>query len=125
MSLDVYLLGNTKEVSCECLRCGHKHTTMEEEQLFAANITHNLAQMADAAGLYECVWRPEEQNITQAKELIEPLTKGIIELKANPEKYKKLDPENKWGTYLDFIPWLQDYLNACIAYPEAKLKVSR
>ncbi len=28
--------------------------------LYWRNITHNLTTMASTAGLYECLWRPEE-----------------------------------------------------------------
>ena len=47
--------------------------------------------MAQHAGIYTYLWKPEELKITTAKELIEPLTKGLKRMKSNPEYYKKFD----------------------------------
>lgn len=118
MSLDVTLY----EAKL-CPNC--KKETGEVEELFEANITHNLGRMADKAGIYKHVWRPEEIGITKASELIEPLKNGIIDMKARPERYKPHSADNGWGTYEQFIPWLEKYLNACIEYPDAEIRVSR
>lgn len=112
MSLDVYLLKRCKE-------CKH------EEENYSSNITHNLTRMADAAGIYEALWRPEEIGITEAHQLIEPLTKAVADMKANPEKYKEFNATNGWGTYEQFIPWIEQYLTACIEYPNSIVEVSR
>lgn len=97
----------------------------ESDSVFSANITHNLGRMADAAGIYGIVWRPEENNITTADQLIEPLTKGIETLKADPDKFKTYSSPNGWGKYEDFIPFLEEYLEACKQYPQATVRVSR
>lgn len=34
-------------------------------------------------------------------------------------------PENGWGRYCDFVPWLEAYLQACIDNPEADVEVWR
>ena len=76
MSLDVYLEA--------VVDVGHKdgpHTTV----LYDANYTHNITEMADAAGLYRVVWRPEENGIELAGELVPHLEKGIEALESNPE----------------------------------------
>lgn len=112
MSLDVYLLKRCKE-------CKH------EEENYSANITHNLGKMADQAMIYETLWRPDELGITEANQLIEPLTKGLERMKANPEKFKKFNAENGWGTYEQFVPWIEKYLAACIEYPNSIVEVSR
>ena len=67
------------------------------EILYDDNITHNLNKMADAAGIYKYLWKPEELGIEFAKDLIKPLTKGLKDLKSNPEKYKKYNSPNGWG----------------------------
>lgn len=113
MSLDVYLSIN------ECLCCGRN------DEFYSSNITHNLNKMAMEAGIYDIVWRPEENGITRAKQLIEPLTKAIAEMKADPERFKKFDASNGWGTYEHFIPWLEEYLSACEVEPESLVRVSR
>lgn len=93
--------------------------------VFDANITHNLNQMAAQAGIYDCLWRPDENGYTHASQLIKPLEKGLNELKGRPHHYKKYNPPNGWGTYDDFIPWLESYLQACKDHPDAEIEVSR
>ena len=92
---------------------------------FWANITHNLTAMADEAGIYEIVWRPEENGITHAWQLIEPLREAIATMKADPKRFKKHDAGNDWGTYKDFVPWLEEYLAACIEEPGATVSANR
>lgn len=108
MSLDIRL--TTQPCDC-CKRDG--------DLLFSSNITHNLGKMAEAAGIYEACWRPEEVGITKAVELIEPLTKGLDLLKADPERFRAYDSPNGWGLYEHFVPWVEEYLEACRAHPEA------
>jgi len=97
----------------------------ETNECYSANITHNLGKMAIAAGIYEALWRPEKIGITKASQLIEPLTKGIKLMKDDPKRFEKMNPENGWGTYSGFVPWVERYLNACKEYPEADIMVSR
>lgn len=94
-------------------------------QVFDTNITHNLGKMADAAGIYQPVWRPEEVGITRAGQMIRPLQKGLAKLVADPAKYKAYDSPNGWGLYEHFVPWLIEYLEACQAHPEATVRVDR
>jgi len=121
MSLDVYLMGGAVEGTCYA--CGQ--STSEKEGLYSANITHNLATMASEAGIYEALWRPEEKGYTHAKDLIKPLEKGLKKLIANPAKYEKFNSPNGWGMYEHFVPFVQQYLEACREYPEAEIEVSR
>lgn len=102
-----------------------KTHTEEMESVFDANITHNLSGMAAEAGIDDHLWDPEKIGITKAKELIEPLKKGLADMKARPDHYKKFDAKNGWGTYDDFVPWIERYLSACEEYPEASVEVSR
>ena len=125
MSLDVYLRGKTLEVPCCCPHCDHKHTRMETEEFFSANITHNLNKMAEEAGIYKACWHPSEIGISKASQLIEPLRNGIALMKADPERFKKHDSPNGWGLYVNFLPWLENYLAACEAHPDADVHVWR
>ena len=125
MSLDVYLTGELKEETCYCPLCNNKHTKETSKEFYSANITHNLDKMADAAGIYKALWRPDEIGITKAKDLIEPLTKGLADLKANPDVYKAYNASNGWGLYEHFVPFVENYLNACIENPDANVNVSR
>jgi hypothetical protein len=95
--------------------------------VFHQNITHNLNKMAEAVSekFYKAIWRPEEISCKQAKDIIEIIKSGLMLLTLNPTKFKKLDPENGWGSYDGFLPWIASYLDACEKYPEAIIKVSR
>lgn len=94
-------------------------------EVFDYNITHNLNTMAEAAGIYEHLWRPEEIGITKANQLIEPLRQGLHELKMNPDKYKLLNPDNGWGNYEGLVKFVEAYLNACYEYPDADVNADR
>jgi hypothetical protein len=122
MSLDVYLFA-TKRVKCS--QCGHEELVETEYELFSANITHNLAKMAREARIYMLLWRPEEVGINLAGELIDPLRAALADMKARPEYYRQFDAPNGWGTYYHFVPWLEEYLQACVENPEAVIRVSR
>jgi len=116
MSLDVYLT-DPKGTEKECLHCGSTYT--ENEELFSANITHNLANMAREAGVYEYLWRPDEVGVERARELIKPLKVALKDMKKRPEHYKQFNAENGWGLYRNFVPWIERYLDACIEYPDS------
>src|ERR1700729_1859519 len=142
MSLDVYLtmLGETHKMEArifvrddgytkELTRQewderfpGQEPVVMREtstDEVYSANVTHNLNKMAGEAGIYEACWRPEEIGITKAKQLIESLRAGLEKLKADPKKYEAFDPPNGWGSYKNFVPWVAAYLSACEDYPDA------
>lgn len=97
----------------------------ESQEVYWRNITHNLGRMADAAGIYKALWRPDENDITTAAQLIDPLTDGLMRLRDDPVKFKALNPENGWGDYDGLVNFVQDYLQACISHPTATVRVSR
>jgi len=94
-------------------------------EVYAANITHNLGKMAEEAGIYQALWRPEEIDCHYASDLIEILSEGLVKLTADPDYYKKFDSPNGWGMYIHFVPFVSKYLAACIANPDARIYVSR
>ena len=97
----------------------------EGKELFQANITHNLGKMADAAGIYQALWRPEEIPATKAGELVPVLSTGLIELITHKDKYTAYDSPNGWGVYRHFVPFVESVLSACAEFPEATIKVWR
>jgi hypothetical protein len=121
MSLDVSLYGPPEDQ--ECRECQQVRPVQSE--VFWANTTHNLTAMAEAAGIYQCLWRPDENGITKASQLIEPLRKGLELLKAQPDHFRTYNPHNGWGSYDHFVPWVERYLRACEEYPDAEVKVCR
>lgn len=88
MSLDVSLNRKADE-QIVCSECGQHY--FPNYSVYDANITHNLGEMAEAAGIYGIVWRPEENGITTAEQLIEPLEKAIADMKARPEYYEQFN----------------------------------
>ncbi len=121
MGLDIYLKLKDQHVSCP--HCGHD--IVEDQEVFDTNITHNLGKMADAAGIYEALWKPEEISATKAKDIVELVRAGLNQLKEKPEHFKQFSAENGWGTYEQFVPWVEKYLEALERYPEAEIRVSR
>lgn len=93
--------------------------------IYTGNITHNLNAMAEEAGIYMHLWRPEEIGITTAAQLIEPLTAGLALLRSDPERFKLLDSKNGWGRYENLCNFVAEYLAACGENPEATVEVLR
>lgn len=100
-------------------------TALRQTEVFDANITHNLGPMAEAAGIYHHLWRPEEIGVHKAEQLIEPLARGLAFLKADPAKFQALNAPNGWGEYEHFVPFVEGYLQACRDNPDADVEVSR
>lgn len=97
----------------------------ESNTVYSANITHNLGRMADAAGIYKHLWRPDEIGISKASQLIEPLRAGLELLRSDPKRFEQYNASNGWGLYKHFVPWVSSYLSACEEYPDADVSVSR
>jgi len=119
MSLNVYL-------NKHYWRSYDKGKTWEpdEDMVFHINITNNLQRMAIAIGVYDAIWEPKEPNM-QAKEIIEPLTSGLAKLKRQPHILLKYEDPGGWGTIESFKKTIEDYLNACVRYPESKIETTR
>ncbi len=140
MSLDVTLYRHY-HVSYD----GGKTLEEKQEDVYSANITHNLGKMADAAGIYKALWRPyqlkegynipegdyqaeyefEENNPVRAYEIIPIIEKGLEDMKARSEHYKTFDSPNGWGLYKHFVPFIEKYLEALKEYPESFVVCSR
>lgn len=120
MSLDVYL-NRKRYLSYD----EGKTYTEDDEQVYWANITHNLGKMAGEAGIYEALWRPEEIGKKRASEIVELLEKGLTDLKTRPEHFEKFNSPNGWGMYKNFVPFVEKYLEACKEFPDAIIEVSR
>jgi hypothetical protein len=116
MSLDVYLQFEVDTGGPE----------LRTFTIFEASYTHNCNLMAEAAGLYTYVWRPDEcEDVWVAGDLIEPLRHGIRLMEDEPDRFIALNPSNGYGSYDTFLPWLRRYLEACIENPKATIYASR
>lgn len=125
MSLDVTLSGEPRQIECRCCDCGHKHTKEHRDEFFSRNVTHNLNVMATEAGLYEYLWRPEEKGITKAEQLLGPLACGLGLLESDPERFRKFNPSNGWGSHEGLVEFVREYLAACRAHPNANVEACR
>jgi len=138
MSLDVGLY-RIKYVSYDMVNF-HE----EKEELYGANITHNLYLMAEQAGIYKALWRPyqlhkdyvhtedykiemafEDSVTIFASDLIEIIEQGLDLLKNRPDYFSKFDSPNGWGTYVHFVPFVEKYLAALKQYPNSIVIVDR
>ncbi len=121
--------GMNKELTVEEVREKFPNTVVEENDyettcVYSANITHNLAKMAKAAGIYDICWQPQEIGVEQAADIVPILEKGLADMKKRPEFYETFDSPNGWGLYKHFVPWLEKYLAACQENPDAIIEVS-
>lgn len=107
------------DISLRCAHCDGLN--------YDTNITHNLTAMAEKAGngLYIPLWYPEKLDIKFAKDLILILKTGLGDLQKRPEYFKKFDNPDNWGTYDQFVPFVEELLNACRKYPDSIIEISR
>lgn len=97
----------------------------DPEEVYSANITHNLRTMASEAMLYNCIWRPDEHGLEMAEQLIPLLTVGLALLKSDPKRFKAFNAVNGWGKYENLVEFTENYLEACKLYPKALIHASR
>jgi hypothetical protein len=81
--------------------------------------------MAEAAGIYDYLWRPDEIACFVASDITQFLEDGIKRLEADPERFIKLNSPNGWGTYPNLIRFAKSVLEACRNYPDARIGVWR
>lgn len=93
-------------------------------RVFSSNVTHNLTEMADKVGIYRILWRPDEYGFETAGQIIPILQHGIDVLKRDPDKFKKMNPKNGWGSYDGLLAFAEGVLKACQEYPHATISVS-
>lgn len=133
MSLDVYLYRDVSRfpVAADWLQDGGFDAeaaylrAQKPEHFYSANVTHNLNRMAEAAGVHQHLWCPEEIGVSRAGELVGPLRAGLAKLLAEPEAFRRYDAANGWGRYEDFVEFVREYLRACETYPDALVEASR
>ncbi len=115
MGYDVHL-----SVNCSC----GGRTQPEERDVFASNYTSNCSRMWDEAGCALRDWAYDKAAGRTAATLIEPLRTAIRAMEENPERFRAMEPDNKWGSYEGAMEFLRSILSACEQYPEALIYVS-
>lgn len=99
--------------------------TKDGAEVYSASITHNLNVMAMELGVYPHLWRPDENLITKADQLIDPLTFAIKTMVANRERLQQFNPANGWGSYDGLLRFIQEYRDYCERFPDADVSVCR
>jgi len=97
-----------------------------KHEIYHDGITHNMNKMAKACGMYERLWRADENGVVKAKQLIATLVNGIAYMEEHKEELKaKYTPENNWGSYEGLLRFCRNLLRACVDNPETDVEVSR
>lgn len=112
MSLDFSLY-----LKCEDAGDGQEHI----KELLDMNITHNVAPMWREAGCYEALYKSEGD---LAKDHVDAVSKAVLFMLADREKYEEMNPSNGWGDYEGALKWLQEVRNAMERYPLSRIHVS-
>lgn len=94
----------------------------EEVELWWGNQTHNITPMWKLAGVYDALYMSSGK---QAKDVIDDVRRGFNNMSENPEKYKKLNPSNGWGSYDSALTFLECFKSACDKYPFGEIVVSK
>jgi len=81
--------------------------------------------MADYVGIYAALWRPDENGLTHARQLIPLLEKGLERLRGDRKPCEQFNSSNGWGTWEGLVHFVEEYLAACRAYPDAEISISR
>lgn len=95
------------------------------ESMWSANMTHNLNKIAIEAGVYECLWRPDEIGVKYARDNISNLRFALGIFYSKYDELKKLNPSNGWGDIDGLIEVTQGFLRACMEHPNAIIECDR
>lgn len=99
-----------------CVTCGHGGSVWER------NPTYNLGPMWQEAGL------PFSDESIEGKpcfEMLPALEAGLAVLKAEPARFRKLNPPNGWGDYEGLVEVVESAIAAARKYPNAIVRCGR
>lgn len=87
------------------------------------NLTYNLTPMLKAAGFpgwSEVVSERRSDGLLPTGANTVPIFEAVLaELRANPEKYRAMNPPNGWGTYEGAVEVFADYIEKVGPHPDA------
>jgi hypothetical protein len=84
----------------------------------AGNLTFNLSKMMTAANVH-----PDILKGKTGKEIIPILRKAWSELIKDPDKFKRYNPPNGWGSYEGLLTWLKETVETAEEHLDAKFAV--
>lgn len=90
--------------------------------VFDANYTHNVTDMWRLAGVYDALYNSEGK---LAGEILNELKAGLHIMVTSPDEFKKLNPDNGWGSYESAVPWLRKVIEACEENPDTVIEISK
>lgn len=130
MSLDIWArktIANKQQIldliENDSLRDKVESLLNQEMEVFSMNITHNLNAMAEKAGFYKELWYLS--GVRTCEDLLPYIEAGLAELKWKPNEYSQYSNKGGWGTYEQFIDWLQKLIDNLKIEPKAELFVSQ
>lgn len=95
--------------------------TKEEKSIAEKNITNNLVPIWGKAGVYEALYHSQGK---KAEEILPLLENGLNKMVSEPDKFKKLNSLNSWGTYKQAVPWLEELILEFKRHPDAIIGIS-
>ena len=91
----------------------------EPATIWDRNYTHNTNRMLRAAG-----FGFRDIDGMSAADAVARIEDAIRELKANPDRYREMNPENGWGSYEGILDVLCEFAQACHEHPKTTVAVS-
>lgn len=101
-----------------CEECG-----CEGHSLGEWNLTYNLSPMLRSAGFpgWGDVVGNDLSPAPCGRRVVPVFEKVLAELRANPEKYRAMNPPNGWGTYEQAVEVFADFIEKVKPHPDAKV----
>ena len=93
---------------------------INNEEIFDANMTHNVTPMWHKAGCYEALYMSDGQRASDIRDII---VDAVVDMMKHKAEYQKLDSPNGWGIYEHAFKFLISVAVACCDFPEATIRV--
>lgn len=88
--------------------------------VFDQNYTHNCNRMIRTAGFND--WVPD--NPMPAREMHALLRTVLAEFDDNPDRYRAMNPPNKWGDFDSLRDVLREMADQCELWPDGHWEIS-
>lgn len=98
------------------------NTGLEDKEVVEiGNYTYNCANMFRVASeVDKSLSDLHNMSCVEAEPII---SKAVENMQKDPVKYKAMNPENGWGSYETFLPYVESLLKECRANPSCKIGV--